>query len=129
MLPLAILLVVLLPIYTTALVAGELQDAKDATIAVGEYLDRLQPMVEDAYTEGRISQEAWERYGIIRWHAGALLRVMTMAVLFYEEAPNNEHCRLISASAEGLFEILTMLESFCTAIGIETPTFDHPGGV
>ncbi|MFQ5863081.1 MAG: hypothetical protein ACE5IC_08145 [Candidatus Brocadiales bacterium] len=115
-----ILAITLLPA-VSAVAKSKLEDARDSALMVEEYLERLQVAVEDACTKGKMRREAWEQYCVIRWHVRSLLRVMTMAVLFYEEAPNEAHRELIATSAQSLAGVLLVLDNFCNAKGIEVP--------
>lgn len=120
-----ILTLILLPVVSEGEIS-ELQDAKNTALMVEEYLERLQVAVENACIKGEVSKDAWEQYCVIHWHASSILRVMVMAVLFYEEAPNESHRETIAASAFGLMDTLLMLDNFCNAVGIEVPPLTLP---
>ncbi len=121
--PIATLLSLFLTV--SALAVTELEDAKETALVVEEYLEGLQVEVEDIFARGEMGKETWEQYCLISRHARHLLRVMTMAVLFYEEAPNEKHRALIVESTLSLMDMLMMLDNFCNAVGIEveSPSF------
>jgi hypothetical protein len=104
---------------TTVVAISELEDAKETALMVEDYVERVQAEAEGYFSKGRIDKETWERYCTINQYAKTTLRTMIMAVLFYEEAPNDTHRVLISESTLSLIHILAVLDNFCNAIGIE----------
>lgn len=114
----ALALIFLFPL-AAAVAISELEDAKETALIVEEYVERVQAEAEDHLARGRIGEEAWEEYCLISAYARSTLRTMIMAVLFYEEAPNDTHRILISDSTLTLIHVLSVLDNFCNNMGIE----------
>lgn len=113
-----IMLMSLFPL-TTVVALSELEDAKETALMVEDYVERVQAEAEGFFSKGTIDKETWEKYCILNQYAKSTLRTMIMAVLFYEEAPNDTHRVLISESTLSLIHILAVFDNFCNTIGIE----------
>ncbi len=122
-----ILVLICLTFPASGAVASELEDTKALTMEVEEHLDNVHEKAVSAFEKGELCTEAWKAYSVISWHGREVLRIMTMAVLFYEEAPNETHRGIIAETGMSMMDILVALDDFCAKAGIEVET-PSPGG-
>ncbi len=122
-----ILVLICLTFPVSGAVASELEDTKALTMEVEEHLDSVHDKAVSALEKGELCTEAWKAYSVISWHGREVLHIMTMAVLFYEEAPNETHRGIIAETGMSMIDILMALDDFCTRAGIEVEP-PSPGG-
>lgn len=93
--------------------------AKEAALCTEDLLQTVNQQVEAAYRKGDIGEEQWQEYLSIHSTATGFVHLFIMAVLYYEDAPNDTQGQLVSWFARDVVRQILLIESFCSQNGIE----------